>query len=97
MSDNGNIEKWLQFAKNDLLVARDLQLQKDFVYRAVLTHCQQSVEKYFKTFLLKNNIEIIRTHDLIILNKICLAKDSTFALFDEDLAWLSAVYRISLS
>lgn len=90
--DDFGIEKWLHYAKNDLLVAKELQLQKEFVYRAVLTHAQQSVEKYLKAFVLLWNLKFIRTHDLILLNRICAQVKKDFSSFDERLAWLSSVY-----
>lgn len=92
MSDSTGIDKWIEFAKNDLLVAKDLSLQHEYVYRAVLTHCQQSVEKYLKAFLLKNQASLFKTHDLVFLNKMCSSHDVAFKNWNEDLAWLSAVY-----
>ena len=92
MPDSSNIQRWIEYAKNDLLVAKDLQLQKAYVYRAVLTHCQQCIEKYLKAFLMQSGESVIRTHDLIYLNKMCQKQDSEFSFFDEDFAWLSAVY-----
>lgn len=92
MPDSLELKKWLHYAKNDLLVAKDLQLQKEYVYRAVLTHCQQAVEKYLKAFILHNNHQLVRTHDLIILNKLCADTDAAFLDYDNELAWLSAVY-----
>ena len=92
MSDSTGIDKWIEFAKNDLLVARDLQLQKGYVYRAVLTHCQQSAEKYLKAFLLMFLTGLHKTHDLVFLNKKCNEFDSSFGSWNESLAWLSAIY-----
>lgn len=41
---NKTIKKWIEYAQNDLLVAKNLVEQGDYVNRAVLTHCQQSIE-----------------------------------------------------
>lgn len=69
MSAKGEFNLWIDFAKNDLLVAKDLHLEKHFVYRAILTHSQQAIEKYLKAFLLFNKESNVRTHDLLILCK----------------------------
>ncbi|MDQ6761465.1 MAG: HEPN domain-containing protein [Bacteroidota bacterium] len=79
-------------AKNDLLVARELVQEKHFVYRAILMHSQQSIEKYLKAFLLFHNTAIIRTHDLLTLCKTCENYDQAFLPFEEDLAWVSVNY-----
>ncbi len=47
-------------------------------------HCQQSAEKYLKGFLALNNHEIIKTHDLIILNKICCKYDHEFKKLEKE-------------
>lgn len=52
MKDSNDYNLWIEFAKNDLLVARELDVEKYFVYRAVLVHSQQAIEKYLKAFLL---------------------------------------------
>lgn len=92
MSDSKSIEKWIEYAKNDLLVANELKLQQYFVYRAVLTHCQQAVEKYLKAFILSKDGQLKKTHDLIILNKICIKEDKELLKFENEFAWLSIVY-----
>ncbi len=92
MSHNTIVNRWIEYAKNDLLVAVDLGLQKEYVFRAVLTHCQQSTEKYLKAYLLSKNVSIKKTHDLVYLNKSCEQIESTFSVLEENLAWLSAVY-----
>ena len=92
MNDSSNYHSWIEFAKNDLLVAKELDIEKHFVYRAVLTHCQQAVEKYLKAFLLFQNESIQRTHDLLILCKKCEVFDETFNLYLEDLTWVSVQY-----
>ena len=69
MKDSNDFSLWLEFAKNDLLVAKELDLEKHFVQRAILVHCQQALEKYLKAFLLLKNEQVSRIHDLLILIK----------------------------
>lgn len=92
MSDSREFDLWIGFAKNDLLVAKELHLEKHFVYRAILTHCQQAIEKYLKAFLLFHEQANIRTHDLLILCKIAEEYDEAFLDFENDLTWLSVNY-----
>ena len=95
MSDSKDYNHWIKYAANDIAVANDLPLQKEYVLHAVVTHCQQSVEKYLKAFLLFNNSKIIYTHDLLILCKLCEKIDEDFARFKPDLNSLSVDYRES--
>lgn len=92
MSNNKKVSKWIEYAKNDVLVANELKLQHEYVHRAVLTHCQQGIEKYLKAFILLNNKGIIKTHDLTILNSLCSQIDKAFSTFENNFAWLSTVY-----
>ena len=47
-------------------------------------HCQQSAEKYLKGYIALNGGDILRTHDLTILNKICRKYTETFKELEED-------------
>jgi HEPN domain-containing protein len=68
-------------AKNDLLVA-DTLLHTETLYQdSIAFHIQQSMEKYLKAFLISNNINIEKTHDLLILIKRCENIDSDFSEF----------------
>lgn len=92
MSDNADYKLWVEFAKNDLLVAKELDFEKHFVYRAVLVHSQQAIEKYLKAFLLAQNEMVTRTHDLLILCKKCENHDQAFESFEDELTWISVHY-----
>ena len=65
MNESNDYNLWVEFAKNDLLVAKELDFEKHFVYRAVLVHSQQAIEKYLKAFLLSKNETVTRTHNLL--------------------------------
>jgi HEPN domain-containing protein len=47
-------------------------------------HCQQSGEKYLKGFIAFNGGEIRRTHDLIILNQVCIRYNKRFEEIIDD-------------
>lgn len=69
-------EKWLAIAKYDLKVAKVLQSQKFFT--ASVYHCQQAYEKTLKGYLCFKKNEILKTHDLIKLMKLCAFIDVDF-------------------
>ncbi len=93
MTGSKNYKSWIKYAENDLAVANDLQLQKDYVFQAVVLHCQQAVEKLIKAYLLYHNKKLIYTHDLLILCKLCSEVDETFKSFEDALNELSLSYR----
>jgi len=92
---NKTIRKWIEYAQNDLLVAKNLIKEEDYVNRAVLVHCQQSIEKYLKAYMLLHDLGLKKTHDLQLLNNDCIQIDSRFSSFDDELNWLSSIYMKS--
>jgi len=47
-------------------------------------HCQQSAEKFLKGYLVLRNQEVIKTHDLTVLNRLCSTYDSEFETIEEE-------------
>jgi len=66
------VKEWYRFAMRDFAVAKHLF---DTMYpkplEIICYQCQQSAEKFLKGFLISNEIEAPRTHDLIELYRIC--------------------------
>jgi len=76
------IGQWFALAKQDLDIAK--HLYKTFhptPDEPICFHCQQSVKKYFKGFLVINNIEPAKTHDLLKLLEICEKISADFSEF----------------
>ena len=70
--DNVEIaNEWFGIADLDLASASYLQSMKPVPVEIICYHCQQAAEKYLKGFLAYFGYEIIRTHDLVVLNKLC--------------------------
>ncbi len=71
---NGDIVKeWIKYSMMDLSSAHHLyatMLPKPI--EIICYHCQQSAEKILKAFLLSNNWELERTHDL---RKLCMLSE----------------------
>ena len=71
------LKRWIQFAREDLIVAKEI-LKSDFpVYRAACFQCQQSIEKYLKAYQIFFEIRIIKTHDLSAIIDTLVEYDKT--------------------
>ena len=79
MVDFEFVEPWIQRAENDISSANFLT-EKMYPVPAeiVCFHCQQAAEKYLKAFLVYNDLEPPKTHDLIELARLCSNYDKDF-------------------
>ncbi len=83
--DNITVSKeWFKYAERDLESARFLMKMHPVPIEIICYHCEQSVEKYLKGYLIlkQNNVE--KTHDLGLLNKKYLLIDSTFSEIEDE-------------
>jgi len=76
--NNEAVKKWILKAENDLKIAKDEILTKDPATDAICFHAQQCVEKYLKAYLIYNDKEITKTHDILFLIKQCSLIDYEF-------------------
>ena len=74
------VKKWIIKALNDIKVAQhEINLPEDeMTTDAICFHCQQAVEKLFKTYLVSKNVEFEKIHDLELLLKLCSKQDDEF-------------------
>ena len=70
--------KWILKAESDLKIAKDELTMENPVTDAICFHAQQCAEKYLKAYLVYNNKEIRKTHDIAELIKMCSEIDSEF-------------------
>jgi len=81
MTDNNNdlVKEWYRFAMMDLTTAQHLY---DTLYpkplEIICYHCQQAAEKLLKGFLISNNIDAPKTHDLQLLRIMCVDINDQF-------------------
>ena len=62
------VEGWIILADKDLMAA-EIVLKDDYpLTNIVAFHCQQTIEKYLKAYLIEKDVPLIKTHDLIKLN-----------------------------
>jgi HEPN domain-containing protein len=83
--DNFKIaHEWFNIAEMDISSAQYLQNMHPVPIEIICYHCQQSSEKYLKGFLALNGHEITKTHDLILLNKLCSGYNNEFVSIEEE-------------
>lgn len=83
--DNLSIaNEWFTVAEKDISSAKYLQNMNPTPIEIICYHCQQSSEKFLKGFLALNGHEIIKIHDLVLLNKLCYNYDNEFELLEEE-------------
>jgi len=70
--------KWILKAESDLKIAKDELTMEDPATDAICFHAQQCAEKYLKAYLICNNKEIRKTHDIAELIRMCSEIDSEF-------------------
>jgi hypothetical protein len=71
-------EKWIKKAEGDLynvqLLLKDDNCQSDIC----CFHCQQSAEKYLKSFFVSRQLDFPKTHDLELLVKLIVLQKPNF-------------------
>ncbi len=78
------VKKWVMKAINDINIVKHELVQPDseMVTDAICFHCQQSVEKFLKAYLVMNKIDIGKTHNLEFLLELCKKQDIDFGNID---------------
>ncbi len=62
-----DFNEWISYAKKDLEAAKFLTNMHPQPLEIICYHCQQSAEKSVKALIIKNGIQIKKTHDLLLL------------------------------
>jgi HEPN domain-containing protein len=76
MADPQIIIEWIAKANDDFEFARvNLEEDKHF-FSQICFHFHQAAEKYLKAFIVANDLEFKKIHDLPVLLKICKTKQS---------------------
>jgi HEPN domain-containing protein len=78
MKDHELILEWLIKARHDLDSARVISEQLPDYYDMIAFHCQQSIEKSIKAYLILLDIEFKPVHDLGYLLNLLETKDNSF-------------------
>jgi len=70
--------EWFDIAKTDFNSAKFLCDMIPWPKEIICYHCQQCAEKMLKGYIALKGGEIIKTHDFIVLNKVCMTHNSRF-------------------
>lgn len=84
MDNKAVAQEWFTYADADLQSALFLLDMHPAPREIICYHCQQSAEKYLKGFIALNGGELLRTHDLLILNKKCSFYNSNLSVLEDD-------------
>ena len=77
-------KEWFKIAESDLSSAVFLQKMRPTPVEIICYHCQQSAEKYLKGFLSLKEADIQKTHDLVLLNKVCQKYEEDFKTIEDE-------------
>lgn len=80
----GEFKRWFIKAEEDLNLVLKLLKDEDAnqFTASIGFHCQQAIEKFLKAFLVYNQKEFKRTHDLNLFRNLCSEIDSDFAILE---------------
>jgi HEPN domain-containing protein len=74
---------WLKKAYNDMKTGKDEFVTEEPATDSICFHMQQAVEKYLKAFIVCNEMEIEKTHNLSRILEKCLSIDNEFLILAE--------------
>jgi len=72
------VNQWVKLAERDLLTAKLMLEASPVISDIVCFHSQQAAEKFLKAFLVKNQIEFTKTHNIMVLINLCAKIDNSF-------------------
>ncbi|GAB4477994.1 MAG: HEPN domain-containing protein [Anaerolineales bacterium] len=81
---------WIDKAESDFDMAKRALRGKVQRSDAAAFHAQQCAEKCFKALLIAHQVEFPKTHDLVILNYLCLQNNILTAFEEKKLEFLSS-------
>ncbi len=76
--------EWVNYSEKDFIAAQFLMTATNPPIEIICYHCQQSAEKLFKAFLIKNDIIPSRTHDLNLLVNECSKIENTISILKKE-------------
>ncbi|MDO8126261.1 MAG: HEPN domain-containing protein [Candidatus Brocadiales bacterium] len=92
MADPEVVEEWIRWADNDLAFASACLEDKDRYIAQICFHLHQAVEKYLKAFIIANELEFEKIHDLVKLLKTCTTKKPVLTDLREACEFLNPFY-----
>jgi HEPN domain-containing protein len=92
------VQNWIIKATHDYKIAMSELKTEDPAFDMICYHFQQCVEKYLKAWLVMQNVEIRKTHNINIILEQCRLKDASFSeLVDKGIGSLTIYASDTLS
>lgn len=92
MAEKEYINKWIQKAGEDYNYALSSLNEELEYFPQICWHFQQAAEKYLKSYIVANDLEFRKIHDLVALLKTCEEKSSDFKDLFDDCKFLQKFY-----
>ena len=92
MADPTIVREWLEKANEDFNFATSSLRDGSGFYAQLCFHFQQAAEKYLKAYIIANNLNFDRVHDLVHLLKTCSAHSMEFCELKEECILLNTAY-----
>ena len=88
------VKQWIAKADNDISSAKILIEHEPMILDNACFHSQQAIEKYLKAYLIYNQKDITKTHDIEYLIELCSNIDSEFSSVDlKDISSFAVKFR----
>lgn len=94
--NNDIVKMWIKKADNDFKIGVDEINTDNPTTDAICFHMQQCIEKYLKSFLIFNNIEILKTHNIWLLLDKCSEIDKEFNIYKTDKTEIISDYGVDI-
>lgn len=91
MADSRLVDEWLKKAEEDLGFASSVVEDSSF-YAQICFHFHQAAEKFLKAFIVDQDLEFQKIHDLLVLLKSCSAVNSSLDDILDDCMFLNRFY-----
>jgi len=73
-----DVAEWIRFADDNFYSAQILNKSLRKPIEIICYNCAQSAEKYLKGFLISHDLIPEKTHNLVLLNDLCIKIDNNF-------------------
>jgi HEPN domain-containing protein len=73
-----DVIEWIQIADDDIYSAQILNESFRKPHEIICYHCAQATEKYLKGYLAYKDIIPPKTHNLLVLQDLCIEQDTSF-------------------
>ena len=91
MADPQLVQEWLDKAEEDFGFAASVIKESPY-YAQICFHFHQAAEKYLKAYIVAYDLAFEKIHDLPVLLKICMQRDSDLQIILEDCKFLNRYY-----